>query len=233
MGAAVLDSVTQSMDQTSLREQLGAAYAAGVLEPAMRLLVETQAMLKPDAAEDLALAEILAAFSFETEAPVSLGADALEKTFSRIANEPEERGPGAAERLAARRAGALIDEILDLPAVVRDLALEAMGRGGWTFAGPGLRILPLPFKGAEIIRIEPGWGAPRHTHNGGEFTLVMTGAFHDERGRYAVGEIAYADSGVTHKPVAEAGPVCYSLAVSEGAPQFTGALGLLQKLWRN
>lgn len=224
------------VSQAEIRERLSALYAAGGLEPAMRLLVETQAQLAPIAAAELAAADALAAALFERQEPVAMSAGALEKTFARLAAEPEERGPGAAMRAAARRAASVIDEILHLPNAVQDAALAAIGRGGWTFAGPGMRILPLEIDSAcraEIIRIEPGWGAPRHSHGGGEYTLVMTGAFADERGRYFVGDIAYAGPGDVHRPTAEKGDVCYSLAVSEAPMEFTGPLGLLQKLWRH
>jgi putative transcriptional regulator len=227
------DGGDRAMDQAALRERLAAAYAAGQLNPAMCLLVETQAQLLPQAAEDLALAETLAGAFLEQESPTNLSRSALEDVFARIAQG--DPAP-AKERTAARRAAGVLDEILHLPKAVQDAALESIGRGGWTFAGPGIRILPLDLGGdakAEIIRIEPGWGAPRHSHEGEEFTLVLTGAFSDERGRYGVGDIAMANPHVTHKPIALPGEVCYSLAVTDAPLAFTGALGLIQKIWKH
>ncbi len=232
----MLEKPGRPVSQAELRESLGAMYAAGVLDHGMRLLVETQAELSPDADSELAAADALAAALFERQAPVAMSDGAIETALVRIAAEPEERGPGAAMRVAARRAASVIDEILHLPKAVQDVALSAIGRGGWNFAGPGMRVLPLALecdRRAEIIRIEPGWAAPRHSHSAGEYTLVMTGSFSDERGRYIVGDIAYAGPGIVHRPTAEKGEVCYSLAVSEAPMEFTGALGLLQKLWRH
>lgn len=227
----MLETVSEA--QSVLRERLSAAYASGRLDSAMRLLVETQAALRQDAADDLALAEALSGAFLEQECAAPISSALLENTFARIANEPAE---AEVSRTAARKAGAVIDEILALPASVQDHALTAIGRGGWTFAGPGIRSLPL-YLGeaakAEILRIEPGWGAPRHSHQGGEYTLVMTGAFTDERGRYDVGDIAVAGPGLTHRPIAAQGEVCYALAVTEAPLEFTGALGLIQKLWRH
>lgn len=230
------DKAGDAMSQAEIRERLSALYACGALEAAMRLLVEAQAELAPAAAAELAAADALAAALFEHQEPAAMSAGSLEKAFMRIDAEPEERGPGAAMRAAARRAASVIDEILHLPSAVQDAALAAIGRGGWTFAGPGMRILPLNVEGscrAEIVRIEPGWGAPRHSHGGGEYTLVMTGSFSDERGRYLPGDIAFAGPGFVHRPTADKGEVCYSLAVSEAPMEFTGALGLLQRLWRH
>ncbi len=220
-------------DQIALRESLVQAYSAGRLNGAMRRLVECQAEIAPEAGDELAAAEALDVAFFEAEAPTAMPAGALEKVFARIEADP---APPAAHLAAARRAGAMIDEILRLPHCLHDGALDAIGRGGWTFAGPGLRTLKLEMDDgaeAEIIRIEPGWGAPRHTHHGNEYTLVLTGAFIDERGRYEPGDIAFSGPGITHRPHAAQGAVCYALAVCEAPLEFTGALGLIQKLWRH
>lgn len=229
---------TALSDQVSLRERLQSAYAAGVLDPAMRLLVEAQAALRHDAQADLALAESLAGLFFEQEKPMPMAAGSFDAVMDRIAQDGVS-GREQAEhptRRAARAACAVIDEILHLPRPVQDHALDAIAGGGWTFAGPGLRALPLELAGgskAEILRIEPGWGAPRHSHNGGEYTLVLAGSFSDERGRYRIGEIACAGPSVTHRPIADQGEVCYSLAVTDAPLAFTGALGFLQRLWRH
>jgi putative transcriptional regulator len=230
----MLEPHSPAIDQAILRQRLGSAYAAGSLDGAMRLLVETQAALSDQAREDLALSEALAGALLEAESPAAMRDDALASVFARL-DAPAPAGEPAM-CTAARQAGAVIDEILHLPRPVQDVALDALGAGGWAFGGPGIRILALPLRDgakAELLRIEPGWGAPRHGHSGGEYTLVLTGAFVDEFGRYRPGEIAVAGPGLKHRPVAAPGMVCYALAVSEGAPEFQGALGLLQKIWRH
>jgi putative transcriptional regulator len=222
--------------QTDLRDRLTSAYASGALDAGLRLLVETQAQLTPDGVQNLEHADTLVGVLFERETPASMRPGAMEAVFASIADDRHRPQPADPRRDAARRAGAVIEEILHLPNPVQDSALAAIGRGDWTFGGPGLRTLPLNLHGtgkAEIMRIEPGWRAPRHAHSAAEFTLVMTGAFEDERGRYDVGDIAVAGPGVTHRPVAAPGAVCYALAVTEGPLEFTGALGFIQKIWRH
>lgn len=225
-----------ALDQEALREKMLAAYVAGRLVPALELLVEAQGAVCQAAGGDLRIADAVTGAFFECEMPVEVAPGALENVFAAI----ESGAPSPAACLPARSpghaAGAVLEEVLRLPEPVRTKALEAIGAGGWSFAGPGIRALPLQVPGlarAELLRIEPGWGAPRHTHNGAEFTLVLTGAFHDERGLYRPGEIAVAGPGVTHQPTAERGAVCYSLAVTDAPLEFTGALGMIQKLWRH
>lgn len=219
------------MDQASLREKLAAAYAAGALGPGLALLAETQAELSPDAARDLATAEATAGALLERESPVPLAASALEKVFARIA-AAEDRDLTSRTR-ASRAVRAHVEEIEALPARIREVALKALHERGWTFSGFGIRTLTLDAGDdahVELIRIEPGVATPRHTHEGDEYTLVLTGAFHDERGRYDRGDIAVAGPGITHRPTAEPGAVCYNLAVSEAALKFTGLLGALQRM---
>lgn len=234
----MLDRANSQLDQSALRERLGSAYASGALDSAMELLVETQAALCPASTNDIGVAETVAGAFFEGENPAPLSSDAFSRSVARLASEGAQQAAPLAPtvRAAATRASALLNEIFALPHTVHDCALEALGRGGWTFGGPGIRTLELDLGDharAELIRIEPGWGAPRHNHTGGEFTLVLTGGFADERGRYNPGDIAYGGPGISHRPIATGDVVCYCLAVSEGRPVFSGALGLLQKIWRN
>jgi putative transcriptional regulator len=219
------------MFQAALRDHLAAAYAAGALGPSLSLLVETQAALAPDVAARIATAETAAGVFFERETPARLSPDSLERTFARIAAERDR--DLAPERRAARTAIGFLSEIGNLPEPVREAALNAMIDQSWAVGGRGIRVLRLPLGDGlrtELIRIEPGIAAPRHTHRGDEITLVLAGAFQDERGHYGVGDIAVAGPGVTHRPRAEHGATCYTLAVSEAPLVLTGILGALGKI---
>ena len=210
--------------QSQIQARLADAYTAGQLDAGMRLLVETQAILRP--AQDLAMADAVAGALLERETPAPMKADALASVFAKIDALPPR--PLKSEQF--------LDEVMKLPAPIRAAALESLETRGWKFGGPGIRILQLALENSaltELVRVEPGFAAPNHTHDAGEFTLVLTGALLDERGRYAVGDIAYADASVTHTPKAEHGDVCWNLAISEAPLVLTGPLGLIQKLLPN
>lgn len=216
--------------QTALRERLSTAYAAAALSPALALLVETQAALSPELARDLATADAIGGAFLERDAPVALAPAALENVFARIATLAAERP------VAPAFDGPFGDDLATLPEPLRRYAAEALVGSGWKFAAPGIRSLALDIGGeakAEILRIEPGAAAPEHTHEGEEYTLVLTGAFHDDRGVYRIGDIAHADASVTHRPTGDQGPICYSLAVTDAPLRFKGALGLVQKIWNH
>ncbi len=217
---------------TGHREQLVAAYGAGALDPALSLLLETQATLSPSAARDLAMADAAAGVFLEQEAPSALARDALERVFALSGPE----AAAASRAPAQRREPRFADELRTLPESVRALALEAAATRGWRFAGRGMRSLILYTGGAstaEILRIAPGASAPEHTHAGDEYTLVLCGAFHDARGLYRAGDLAIAGEDLTHRPTAEPDAVCYCLAVTDAPLRFTGALGLLTRMWRH
>ncbi len=78
---------------------------------------------------------------------------------------------------------------------------------------------------ARLLVIAPGRAMPRHTHEGQELTLVLSGAFSDATGYYGPGDVAVADETVDHSPVAEDGSVCICFAVNEGPLHLTGPVG--------
>ena len=228
------------MTNHPLGEEIYAAYASGALSGPMRLLVDSQAALRDDVRRERADADRAAGALLESVAPEPLKTGALDQVMAII--DAEEAGVGeagsidagargdAAGRKAAKAAGAALEEILDLPEPIRDLALT---RGsGWSFAGPGVRKMELMSEDgakAELIRLEPGRGVPHHGHDCKEFTLVLAGAFHDGYDRYGEGEVCAADPELEHKPVAEPGEVCIALAVTDGPLAFTGPLGWVQR----
>lgn len=115
-----------------------------------------------------------------------------------------------------------------VPASVRELAAEAArGKGA-----PSLNMMQAVGSNREtmeLVRIEPGKGIPAHAHDGTEYTLVLTGAFRDQRGVFAQGDFAVSDARHIHRPIAEAGETCIALIVTTAAVRFKGPLGWLQR----
>jgi putative transcriptional regulator len=206
------------------------AYAAGCLDPAFALMVETQAAIRPDVSRALARAEMITGVFLETEDEVALSQSAASKALDMIdAFEAGERQT----RRAVNVAGDALTELLDLPEPLRECALEACGQTGWRNLTPGIRRLDLNLGSdaeVELYRIEPGRTVPRHSHNGNEFTLVVSGGFTDETGSFGPGDIAIKGPEDTHQPTGDMDGVCFALAVHEGGLRFTGVMGLVQRL---
>jgi len=201
------------------------AAASGHLSPAVSRIVRAHARLCRTCAKAIADAEAVGGAAIDREEGAPLNAGALERALTAIAAEQVEAASGP-----------FPESLAELPREIGDIVAPAMGKATWRFAGPGLRTLDLtlPESAAgetfQVLRIEPGYGPPSHTHGGREFTLVLTGAFKDEWGLYKPGDIAIGDETVTHRPVAEPGDVCFALAVTTAPLKFKGPLGILQRV---
>lgn len=218
------DGMTESFSE------LYSAYAAGCLDPAFALLVETQSAIRPDIARSVAQADIISGVILERQAPADMTATALDSALGLIdALDTAE----TKARAAAKIAGEAVDELIRLPEPLRDCAIDATGTHGWKFTSPGIRRLSLDVDSeaeVELYRIEPGATVPRHTHSGNEYTLVVTGGFSDETGAYGPGDLSVKGPEDTHQPVGDPGEPCYALAVRDGSLRFTGMMGAIQRL---
>ncbi|MAK59614.1 MAG: hypothetical protein CMK09_01425 [Ponticaulis sp.] len=212
-------------------EEFYSAYAAGSLDPALTLLIETQASLKADVRKELLIADAVAGTFLESEAPAPMSFRAAERALEAI--DALQAQP-AIERKASRMASRMVDELIRLPEPLQEIALQNSVQSGWKYAGKGLRVLPIDVSAdvtTELLRIEPGCGAPSHTHEGSEYTLVVSGGFTDEFGAYGPGDVSIVGSDHTHRPVADEGEICFALAVRDGNLKFDGLLGVLQKFF--
>lgn len=207
------------------------AAMTGHIDAALRLLSDTQASLLGARTDNAGIADSVGAISFEAEVPASVKMSFADDVLACI--DAYEVSYHQAKK-AALAAGNALDELLSLPQPLRDVSLEAAGSGGWAFMGPGVKCMTLRTGGklpAKLLRIEPGYGAPNHDHTGTEYTLVVKGAFHDGSGRFGPGDLSIKREGQIHHPVAEVGEICIALSVEEGEVAFTGALGVLQRLF--
>lgn len=198
------------------------AAASGQLSPGVSRILTAHASLCPRCRAIMDEAETVGGAELEREGDVELAPQALDRALAAIAADAPPRP--------------LHESLAPLPSAVRDIVGSATGKVLWRIGSPGLKILDLVLPAAaegetfQLLRIEPGYGPPRHTHGGQEFTLVLTGAFKDETGTYRCGDIAIGDEHVTHRPVAEPGEICYALAVTTAPLKFKGALGVLQRV---
>ena len=207
------------------------AAVMGKLDPALVLLSETQACLLRVRKGNAGIADTLGAIALENEYPAPVSETFATDILAKI-HIYETLYVNAI--VAARAAGNALDELLSLPQPLRDVSLHSAGKLGWTFAGPGVKSMVLNTGGnlpTRLLRIQPGYGAPNHDHTGTEYTLVVKGAFSDGTGRFGPGDLSIKRPGQIHHPIADLGDVCFALAVEEGDVTFTGALGVIQRLF--
>ena len=211
---------------TSSYSELYSAYAAGQLDPAFALLLETQSMLRRDVRGALAASEAVSGFILETAEPVQMSAGAGARALELI--DALESGDSVTATDFTGDA-----ELACLPMPLRDKALEAFDAAGWQANAPGIRRMKLDVGSdleIELYRIQPNAKVPRHSHGGTEFTLVVAGGFSDETGSYGPGDLAVKGPDDTHQPVGDPGEVCFALAVRDAGLQFTGIMGVIQRV---
>lgn len=76
----------------------------------------------------------------------------------------------------------------------------------------------------KLFRFEPGFALPKHTHRHHEISLVLQGAYRDQLGHFAVGDVSDLDSQVHHQPKVIGDEPCIALIASEGHVRFRNPL---------
>jgi len=95
----------------------------------------------------------------------------------------------------------------------------------WKRKVPGVALHHVPLLSSNggklvLMRIAPGKAMPEHGHGGEELTLVLSGAYRDEIGRFGPGDVADLDEEIEHRPVVEDGEDCYCAVAIEAPTRF-------------
>ncbi len=198
------------------------AYAAGNLPEAFNLIIAAHVSLCDECRAVVESFDSVGGALLEEGAVADMETESLSRTLARIETvQPETR--------AAPVRGTL-------PAPVRDYVGGDLDAIKWRPVGMGVKQAILKTSDAataRLLMIPAGAAIPDHSHKGTEMTLVLKGAFQDEDGRFARGDIEVADGSVSHTPVADIGEDCICLAVTEAPLRFKGFLPkVAQKLAR-
>lgn len=218
-------SATRQNDMVS---GLLAEYALGGLTKPVSVLVESHLELSPNGQSWMRDLDLMHKVVRKPDAPTELHvfdqidpiafADrdaALDGVFAAVDVEEKARQVKSAP---------------DMPEALEKFLGMAVADVPWKKVLPGFAEHKLPdIDGCEVslLRIDGGKTMPIHTHHGSEITLVLQGAFSDQNGTYGVGDVAYADDEINHKPVAEPGEACICFAVVDAPLELTGPIGRL------
>ncbi len=193
------------------------AYAAGALTEALALVTASHLSYCPDCRRQVAQAEAMGGSLLDSLAPETLEAGTRDRVLALLA-KPEVRpvNPAPAPRLVDPR----------LPAPLARYLRSGLDTIPWRFLAPGIRhfeILPHDLLGGgnlRMLRIAPGKSLPRHGHTGTELTLVLSGSYSDELGRYGGGDVGETDDDIVHEPVSGRDEDCVCVIATEGPLKF-------------
>jgi putative transcriptional regulator len=195
-------------------EELLLSYALGASGEPVALLVATHLAVCAACRQTVKDMEAAGGALLAKVEPAEMSDNALRSVLSRLDETSAERPipPG-------RRS--------DVPSPLRAYIGDDFAKARWIPVAPGLAHLPLMTRGgarARLIRARPGAGVAVHTHRGEEWTMVLTGSYHDESGQYLPGDVQTTTPMVLHQPQADEGPVCINLAVTDAPLIFQGLL---------
>lgn len=201
-------------------------YAAGDLDEAFSLVVAAHLAMCEECRHNLRLAEEIGGNLLEDTEEASLEDNALDRIFAGIDSADKIEVP------VARRPR----RVSDVPLPLQDhigLELDAVS---WKRVAPGVQRHRIPLRTSKntslyMLKISPGMAVPEHGHGGSEMTLVLSGAYRDELGRFGPGDIADLDEHVEHQPRVEAGAPCICIVATEAPTRFKSLISqLLQPL---
>ena len=200
-------------------DALIAAYAAGSLAQPYSLVVATHISLCLECRTAYHGHQAVGGAVLDSSEQIELSGALKDSVLARL-DEPVDPEPGYT------RSGVY-------PAPVVEALKGASPR--WKSMGLGVRqsILGSGSDGSvRLLYIPPGKAVPDHGHNGLELTLVLQGSFHDDTGRFGVGDVEVADQNLEHTPVADEGPPCICLSATDMPLKFNSFMPrLLQPLF--
>lgn len=192
-----------------------AMYASGGTDPQTEALIAAHLTFCPSCRQSVAEHEEIAGAFFDESGDVDAINPAgveqiLQATSHNATLSPVEAPRGTLNEIAPVP---LAKYLFDNTGVTNIDALN------WTFYGPGIRraIIVGNHEAAlvRLLKAEPGAKFPNHDHGSEELTLVLTGAYRDQTGRYATGDVQIAPATLSHQPIVENEGVCFAFVVSE------------------
>lgn len=198
-----------------LTESLLMSYAAGTLPEAFSLVVATHVSLCEECRSRLEAYEAVGGALFD-DAEAQISDDALDATMALI--DKMGKAPIEVPKTVA-------DAVFPEP--LRNYVGGDLSKVRWKAVGGGVKQAVLKTSRDATVRllsIPGGVAMPDHGHRGTELTLVLQGAFRDEDGRYARGDIEVANEDLHHTPIAEEGEDCICLAATDAPLRFRGIL---------
>lgn len=214
-----------------LGEEAVLAYAAGTLDEATSILVASHLSLCPQCRTVAKAAEAVGGELMEALEPsVTVKASA-----SDILQVIDGEQPLSHQAISLDHPANINQADPLLPKPLREYVSGGITALKWRWMGPGVRFARIldNTEGARVglMRIASGTRMPHHGHAGEEFTMVLAGGYRDVSGSYRRGDVEFADSDVTHQPIADDDGDCICLVVTSGALKPTGIFArILQPL---
>ena len=203
-------------------------YASGALPEPLALVIACHASLCEGCRAQIARLEEVGGKLLGQMVPAEVADNALAATLARIERTPPEAPATAPTFDAETRA--------TVPAPARRYLDRNLRQLRWMPRGLTLSESALAVPGAgyraSLFRMKPGAKAPRHTHAGHEYTLVLQGGFTDAGERFDRGDFALAGAERDHVQIADPEEGCLCLVVLDAPVRLRGLLSIANRFLR-
>lgn len=194
------------------------AYAGGSLASCLSVVAAGHVAMCDHCRTRVRKAETVGAALLDSGKPEPMSAGALSAVFERI------DGSDWIQPQSRRQSDPGADPSLPLPVSrVLDRKLDEVR---WKTVAPGvdLHVIEKNPDGSSLymLKVRPGRKLPDHGHAGQEMTLILRGAYRDQIGRFAPGDVADLDEDIEHQPVIEDGEDCICLIATQAPARFKG-----------
>ena len=200
-----------------LTDEILMGYSAGTLPEAFNLMVATHVSLCDACRAQLAACDSVGGVLLDEHDILNtqMQPDSFAATIAMI-----EQGVPITKAPAVKKPSVL-------PSPLQDYIGGDLSEIKWRPIGMGVKQAILPASkqaSARLLMIPAGAAMPDHGHHGLEMTMVLQGAFKDDDGYFARGDVDIADSDLEHTPMADIHEDCICLAVSDAPLRFKGIL---------
>ena len=200
-----------------------AAYSAGALSEAKRLVIDCQAAIEPRLAQSVSQFDHIGGAFIETAKGEALSDDFSERLSAAIEHS-ELRREKPVEKL---QTGAKTSEEW-APSPLLEYLERSDIKLKWRKSGHGVARAVLAEENGErlyLLRARSGMKLPEHAHSGQEWTLVLQGGYKAGGETFVRGDLHCEDESCQHQPVIDDhGEDCISLVVDEGPLVFKDRL---------
>lgn len=192
-------------------------YVAGKLSPAKHMIIACQREIAPEVSQRIAFQEDIASCLMVDVQAEKLSEDFLQNT---IANLPK-RFDGKNDNTPA--------SIGLAPKTLRNALGHGLRDLKWKSLIPGVAVHDVlgnrRYNSGDrlyLLRAKGGVQMPDHSHNGEEWSLLLTGSYSVDGKVYSRGDIHMEDETETHAPFINEGEDCICLVMTQGPLVMTG-----------
>lgn len=197
-------------------------YTCGNLADGWALAVATHLSLCPDCRAVVAMIERTAGCLLETVRPEPCGGTVWPAIRARLT--PPEAVARPCELAPAEAVGKAAGN--PIPQPLRARLGGDPARLAWQRVGRGMMRVRVPVQDSDcqvwLVRLAAGKRVPEHGHRGRELTLVLAGSYRDRQEIHRCGDLAEADAGTAHAPVAL--EPCLCVAVNDAPRRYRNPL---------